>query len=59
LFGDGAKATTFKLTHTAASPMGVTIAHYTRAGGVETGDYGIEPPNAAEQARRARMQREG
>jgi hypothetical protein len=39
--------------------MGVTIARYERAGAVETGDYGTEPPNAAEAARRERMRREG
>jgi dihydrofolate reductase len=59
LLGDGAMSAAFKLTHSASTPMGVTIARYERAGAVETGDYGTEPPNAAEAARRERMRREG
>lgn len=59
LLGAGAAPAAFKLTHSAATPMGVAIARYERAGDVETGDYGVEPPNAAETARRARMKREG
>jgi len=59
LLGQGAKPAAFTLTHSATTPMGVAIARYQRAGAVETGDYGTEPPNAAETARRARMQREG
>jgi dihydrofolate reductase len=59
LFGAGAKPAAFKLTHSIVSTTGVTIACYDRAGAVTTGDFTIDPPHAAETARRARMEREG
>lgn len=58
LLGDGARARAFKLTHSAATPSGITIAHYERAGDVETRDLG-EAPTPAEHIRRERLKREG
>jgi hypothetical protein len=59
LFADDAKPTGLKLTHSRASPNGLVAATYVRDGEVNTGDYAIDPPNAAELARRERMMREG
>jgi dihydrofolate reductase len=59
LFGAGAKSAAYELTHSVVSTTGVAIARYDRAGAVATGDFTIDPPNAAETARRARMEREG
>lgn len=59
LFGDGAKAAGLRLLSQGVTPKGVVTTRYARTGAVETGDYAIEPPNAAETARRARMKREG
>lgn len=58
LFGDGAKATAFRLTTSRVSPNGVVIAHYVRDGAVKTGDFAMDPPTPAELARREKMQRE-
>jgi dihydrofolate reductase len=59
LFETGAKPGAFKLSHSTATPMGVTIARYERAGALKTGDYAMDQPSPAEQARQKRMQREG
>jgi dihydrofolate reductase len=59
LFANDAKPTGLKLTHSRASPNGLMAATYVRDGGVRTGDYAIDPPNAAELVRRERMKREG
>lgn len=48
-----------KLTHHRISPNGFIAATYAPDGAVRTGDYSLGEPNAAEQARQARMKREG
>ncbi|MFY0989593.1 dihydrofolate reductase family protein [Halomonas sp. C05BenzN] len=58
LFDDGGKAAAFKLTGSRVSPNGIVIARYEREGSVKTGDFAMEPPSAAEVARREKMQRE-
>lgn len=59
LFGEGAAPAAFKLVDSKASPSGIVIARYERAGDVKTGDYAMDPPTPAEVARREKMQREG
>jgi dihydrofolate reductase len=59
LFDKGAKPAAFKLVDHRVSTTGVVIARYQRAGAVATGDFAMEPPTAAEIARRERMRREG
>ena len=58
LFGEGVKPAAFRLLDSKVSTTGITIAHYQRAGAVVTGDYAMDPPTAAEAARRERMNRE-
>ncbi|MDX5434793.1 MAG: dihydrofolate reductase family protein [Halomonas sp.] len=59
LFDDGAQAAAFKLVANRVSPNGIVIASYERDGAVKTGDFAMDPPTAAEVARREKMQREG
>lgn len=59
LFGDGAKPAAFTLADSRVTTQGVVIARYDRAGDVATGDFAMDPPTAAEVARRERMKREG
>lgn len=59
LFGEGAAPAAFKLVDSKASPSGIVIARYERAGDVKTGDYAMDPPTPAEVARREKMLREG
>jgi len=59
LFGKGAKPAAFDLVDSRVTNKGVVIARYRRAGDVATGDYAMDPPTAAEIARRERMKREG
>jgi dihydrofolate reductase len=59
LFGEGAKPAAFKLGDAKVSSTGVTIGAYARAGEVKTGDFAMNPPTAAEIARRGRVKREG
>jgi dihydrofolate reductase len=59
LFGDGARPAAFKLVDSKVTTTGVTIARYERSGAVETGDYAMDPPTAAESARREELKREG
>lgn len=59
LFGDGARPGALKLADAKVSTTGVTVATYRRAGALETGDFAMKPPTAAELARRERMAREG
>lgn len=40
LFGEGAIPAAFRLTHSEATPGGVVVASYDRAGDVETGSFG-------------------
>lgn len=58
LFGAGANPAAFKLTHSRISPNGIVIASYQRAGSVQTGDFGNDPPTPAEVARREKLRRE-
>jgi dihydrofolate reductase len=59
LFGSGAIPGALELVDSKASPSGVTINTYERAGEVKTGSFALEQPSAAELARRERMKREG
>jgi dihydrofolate reductase len=52
LFGNGAAPAAFRLTKSTTSPSGVLIATYVRAGAIETGSFGLEPPTEAEIERR-------
>lgn len=59
LFAEDAKPTALELTHSRVSPTGLVAATYARAGKVKTGDYAVDPPSAAETARRERLKRGG
>jgi dihydrofolate reductase len=59
LFDKGAKPAAFKLVDNRVTTTGIVIACYQRAGEVVTGDHAMDPPTAAEIARRQRMKREG
>ena len=59
LFASGAAPAAFKLVDSKVSPNGIVIARYERAGDVQTGDFGMDPPTPAEVARREKMKREG
>ena len=55
LFGEGSIPAAFKCTKSAASPGGVLIANYERAGEVKTGSFGDDTPTEAELERRAKL----
>ena len=57
LFGDGAIPAAFRLTKSLASPSGVLIASYERAGAVTTGSFAMEQPTPAELERRRKLNR--
>jgi dihydrofolate reductase len=59
LFADGAAPHAYKLTSSRVSTMGLTIAHYERAGEIKIGDTSLDRPSKAEVARQERMKREG
>jgi dihydrofolate reductase len=59
LFGTGTLPGTLKLVDSKASPSGVTINTYERAGEVKVGSFAHEQPSAEELQRRERMKREG
>jgi dihydrofolate reductase len=59
LFGTGTMPGTLKLVESKASPSGVVINTYERAGEVKVGSFAHEQPSAEELARRERMKREG
>ena len=59
LFGAGTLPATLKLVDSKASPSGVTISTYERAGEVKVGSFAHDQPSADELARRERMKREG
>lgn len=59
LFGKGSIPVALKLVDTKVSTTGVTMSTYQRAGAVSTGSFALEPPTAAEIARRQTMQKEG
>jgi dihydrofolate reductase len=55
LFAAGASSAAFKLTKSTTSPNGAVIANYTRAGEVQTANFGMETPTAAELERRRNL----
>jgi dihydrofolate reductase len=59
LFGTGSIPGALKLVDSKASPSGVTINSYERAGEVKVGSFAHDQPSAEELARRERMKREG
>jgi len=59
LFADGSAPHAYKLTRSRVSSSGVVIAHYERGGDVKIGDVAMDKPSKAEDARQARMKREG
>jgi dihydrofolate reductase len=59
LFADGSAPHSFALARSRVSPNGLIVAHYERAGQVETGGLPLESPSERELARRERMKREG
>jgi dihydrofolate reductase len=59
LFADGSAPRAFKLASSRVSPNGLVVAHYERAGAVETGDASLSAPSEREQQRQERMKREG
>jgi dihydrofolate reductase len=59
LFVDGSVPHSFKLARSRATPKGVIVAHYERAGEVEVDDAALGDPSEREVARRKRMTREG
>ena len=58
LFGPGTRPVSFRLTSNRVSSKGVSISRYERAGDVVTGDFAMNPPTAAEIARREKMKSE-
>ena len=59
LFADGSAPHSYTLTRSRVSSMGLTIAHYERAGAIKIGDTALDSPSSAERARQERMKREG
>jgi dihydrofolate reductase len=60
LFDENSEARSFKLVHSAVSPLGLIHASYVRDGEVETTTVpGAEEPTPAELARREKLAREG
>jgi dihydrofolate reductase len=59
LFVDGSVPHSFKLARSRATPKGVIVAHYERAGEVKVDDAALGGSSEREIARRKRMTREG
>ena len=55
LFGGGTRPAAFTLTRATASPSGVVIATYERAGTVDTGSFALAAPTEAELERRKHL----
>lgn len=55
LFGEGTIPAAFKLTRSSASPSGVLIASYERAGDIKSGSFAMETPTEAELERRKKL----
>jgi dihydrofolate reductase len=55
VFGSGAKPGALKLTTSRASPSGVILASYERAGDIKTGSFALQDPTPAEVERRKRL----
>lgn len=58
LFAEGTIPGEFKLLTCSASPKGVIVASYSRAGEVKTGSFAQDAPSEAELARRKRLKEE-
>jgi dihydrofolate reductase len=59
LFQGAAAPRTFRLTDSKASPSGVVVSRYARAGAVETGSFALAEPSALEVERQKKMLAEG
>jgi hypothetical protein len=59
LFADGSAPHEFKLTRSRVAPSGAMVTYYERAGAVKTGDAPLDKPSPREEARQARMKKEG
>jgi dihydrofolate reductase len=55
LFANGTRPAAFTLTRSVASPSGVIIATYERAGDVRTGSFALDTPSEAELERRKHL----
>ena len=55
LFGEGSAASSFRLVASFTTAKGVVVAHYERAGAVETGSFAVAEPTAAELERRRKL----
>lgn len=58
LCAEGSVPAGLNLLESASSPTGVISASCTRAGDVKTGSFALDPPTAAELARREQLRRE-
>jgi hypothetical protein len=52
LFAGDAAPAAFELVSSTATPSGVVLSRYARAGAVTTGNFQLEPPTEAERERR-------
>ena len=59
LFQGGAAPRAFRLAGSQASPSGVVVSRYERAGAVETGSFALAEPSALEVERQKKMAAEG
>ena len=59
LFQGGAAARTFTLTDSQASPNGIVVSRYEKAGAVEIGSFMLQEPSAPELKRRRKLVAEG
>jgi len=55
LFGEGTIPAAFKCTKSTASPSGVIMTNYERAGEIKTGSFAMENPTEAELERREKL----
>jgi dihydrofolate reductase len=54
-FGGGTLPVAFRLEHSSASPSGVIVATYVRAGDIHTGSFALETPSEEEVKRRQNL----
>jgi dihydrofolate reductase len=59
LFADGSAPQSYKLMKSRTSSTGLVIAQYQRAGAIAVGDTALPQTSKAEEARQARIEREG
>jgi dihydrofolate reductase len=59
LFADGSAPHELELTRSRVAPSGAVITYYERGGAVKTGNAPLDKPSPREDARQARMKREG